>query len=151
MSKSKPRIIKDYNKLPEAVIEQIKLVYPKGFTQHLVSFTTQDGERKLGLPFETDECIYLIKMTPAAAEVIVEEDDDYDEDGILRDEIREEYHDKYEDLEYLSENANEDNEFTENDGFTIVGGAIDDLNEAADDDDDDDDDSDDTEADDDDL
>ncbi len=126
MSKSKPRIIKDYNKLPESVLEQIKLVYPKGFTQHLVSFTTKDGERKLGLPFETDEFIYLIKMSPATAEVLIEEDDDYDSDGVLRDEVREEYQDKYEDLDYLADNANADNEF----------GVLNDVFETAFDDDD---------------
>jgi len=108
---SKPRVIKDYHKLPESVLEQIKLVYPKGFTQHLVSFTTKDGEHKLGLPFETDDYYYLIKMSASTAEFLIEDDDDFDDDGILRDEIRASYQGKHEGNDFLDANANADNEY----------------------------------------
>lgn len=107
---SKPRVIKDYAKLPEIVLEQIKLAYPRGFTDHLVSFTTKDGERKLGLPFETDDFYYLIKMSKSAAELIIEDDDDFDEDGVLRDEVRNSYRSKHEELEYINSEDEEEEE-----------------------------------------
>lgn len=108
---SKPRIIKDYEKLDAEVMEQVKLVYPYGFDKHLVSFVNRDGEKKKGLPFETETHYYLIRMNESEARAIVREDDDYDDDGNLRLEVKEDYEDKYGDEEFLNElNSNEDNE-----------------------------------------
>ncbi len=108
---SKPRIVKDYEKLSEEVKEMIKLVYPMGYTNHLVHFVTRDGEKKTGLPFETEEVYYLVRMSVQKAREIIEDDDDYS-DGVLKEEVRDEYADKYEEVDYLGEfNSNEDNEF----------------------------------------
>jgi hypothetical protein len=108
---SKPRIIKDYEKLPEDVIEQIKLIYPMGFTRHLVTFTNKEGQIKKGLPFETNDFYYLIRMTEAKAEAIVEDDEDYDETGTLKKDIKALYEDKHGDEDFLDElNSNDDND-----------------------------------------
>jgi hypothetical protein len=107
---SKPRIIKDYEKLDEAIKEQIKLVYPNGFSQHLISFTNKDGLLVSALPFETDEKYYLVRMTSQEAIDIISEDDDYDDEGTLKDESREAYEDKYADLDYMPENIGEEEE-----------------------------------------
>ncbi len=107
---SKPRIIKDYEKLDEAIKEQIKLVYPNGFSQHLISFTNKDGLLVSALPFETDEKYYLVRMTSQEAIDIISEDDDYDDEGTLKDESREAYEDKYADLDYIPENVPEEEE-----------------------------------------
>lgn len=113
---SKPRIIKDYEKLSEDVLEQIKLVYPMGFTKHLVSFTNKDGEKKKGLPFETEDYVYLVRMNEAKAEAIIEEDDDYDDDGVLKTNVKEAYEEKHEDEDFLNElNSNEDNDLGDDD------------------------------------
>ena len=63
MTNSKPRIIKDYEKLDESIKEQIKLVYPNGFSQHLISFTNKDGLLVSALPFETDDKYYLVRTS----------------------------------------------------------------------------------------
>lgn len=113
---SKPKVIKDYDKLPPEVIEQIKLVYPRGFTRHLVTFFNRDGEQKKGLPFETEEYYYLIRMSEAKAEDIIEQDDDYDEDGKLKAKAKARYEDKYDDLGFLDDlNSNADNDFGDDD------------------------------------
>ncbi len=91
----KPRLITDYEKLSEAIVEQIKLEYPFGFSQNLISFTNAQGKSVKGLRFETDEKIYLIRMTEAEAVTIVDEDDDFDDEGNLKEEIKDEYEDKY--------------------------------------------------------
>ena len=91
----KPRLITDYDKLSEVIVEQIKLEYPFGFSQNLISFTNAQGKSIKGLRFETDEKIYLIRMTEAEAVTIVDEDDDFDDDGNLKEEIKDEYEDKY--------------------------------------------------------
>lgn len=110
MSKEKLRVIKDYEKLDEDIQEQIKLIYPNGFSQFLISFTNREGKLVSALPFETDDKYYLVRMTLKEAKQIIDEDEDYDDDGNLKDETREEYEDKYSDLDYISDNI-EDEDF----------------------------------------
>ena len=95
----KPRIVKDFEKLPEEIQEQIKFAYPNGFSHKLINFKNKEGKTVSALPFETNEVYYLVRMSVSEAEEIVENDDDYDDDGILTDEAREEYEDKYGDDE----------------------------------------------------
>ncbi len=108
---SKPRVVKDYEKLSDEVKEQIKLIYPRGFSQHLVSFTNRDGEKKKGLPFETEDFYYLIRMTTVKATQIIEDDDDFNDQGVLKQEALLDYTEKYEYEDTLSLNANDDNDF----------------------------------------
>jgi len=100
---SKPRVVKDYEKLDVAIQEQIKLAYPLGFQRKLIKFTNQEGKLVSALPFETEEKYYLIRMTLQEAKDLIEEDDDYDDDGTLKDSVKEEYEDKYDDLEMEDE------------------------------------------------
>jgi hypothetical protein len=93
---SKPRIVKDYHKIEEVVKQQIKLTYPDGFEEHLIKFKNKDGLNVSALPFETDEKYYLVRMTVLEAQEIIEDDDDYDDDGTLRNEVREEYEENFE-------------------------------------------------------
>ncbi|MCD6202472.1 MAG: hypothetical protein J7K46_11760 [Bacteroidales bacterium] len=107
MEKSKPRIIKDYEKLDKQIQEQIKLTYPEGFSQYLITFLNQNGKYVSALPFETDEYYYLVRMTQDEADMIVSADEDYDDEGILKNEVKEIFEDKYADLDYLSEKTGE--------------------------------------------
>ena len=108
MSNEKVRVIKDYEKLDPEIQEQIKLVYPNGFSHYLISFTNKEGKLVSALPFETDDKYYLVRMTHKEAKQIIDEDEDYDDDGNLKDETREEYEDKYSDLDYIADNIGED-------------------------------------------
>jgi hypothetical protein len=47
-------------------------------------------------------------MTVYEALAIIEDDDDYDDDGVLRDESREEYQDKYTDVEDVEDDSSYD-------------------------------------------
>lgn len=106
---SKPRVIKNYEKLDESVLEQIKLFYPEGFASHLIRFTDINGSLSSALPFETDEKYYLIRMTKTEAIDIIDDDDDYDDDGNLLNDVRDEYSDKYNDDDIdLDELSDED-------------------------------------------
>jgi hypothetical protein len=111
MKASKQRIIQDFEKVSSEIQEQIKLVYPEGFSQHLISFIDKHGKTVYALPFETDEKYYMIRMTVDRAIQIIEEDSDYDDDGILKDDIKEKYQDEYSDVDYLSENENYDEDY----------------------------------------
>lgn len=108
---SKPRVIKDFDKLDVEIQEQIKLEYPEGFEDNLIYFTNKEGKRVSALPFETEEKYYLVRMTVEEAQQIIEDDDDYDEDGNLKDEIKEEYEEKH------AEDEDVDDEST---GFDIA-------------------------------
>jgi len=100
---SKLRVIQDFEKLSKDIQEQIKLMYPNGFSQHLIQFTNKEGKLVSALPFETDEKIYLVRMTTQEAQDIIFADEDYDDDGILKEATKEEYADKYAELDYMSD------------------------------------------------
>lgn len=94
-SPNKPRVVTSFEKIGSDLQEQIKLEYPYGFSQHLISFNNKEGERISALRFETDEKIYLIKMTKIIAEQLIDDDDDYDDEGNLTEDAREAYEEKY--------------------------------------------------------
>lgn len=102
MNSNKPRVIKDYDKLDPSIQEQIKLEYPNGYSENLIYFTNKDGKRVSALPFETEDKYYLVRMTVYEAERIIEEDDDFDSSGSLKDSAREEYSSKYGDDDILA-------------------------------------------------
>jgi hypothetical protein len=108
MAIEKLRVTQDYEKLSDEYKEQIKLVYPEGYIQHLIRFRNKKGENVSSLRFETADKIYLVRMSIQEAREIVHEDSDYDNNGKLKDEARSEYEDKYSDVEYLSDNENYD-------------------------------------------
>ncbi|NQV53017.1 MAG: hypothetical protein HQ500_07525 [Flavobacteriales bacterium] len=90
MSSGKPRIAKDYDKLTEELINQIKLEYPFGFEENLISYKDAKGNKISALPFESEEVYYLVRMTKAEAQKIIEEDADYNDEGNLREDFAEE-------------------------------------------------------------
>ncbi|NOY96860.1 MAG: hypothetical protein GXO81_10920 [Chlorobi bacterium] len=109
MNQQKPRVIKDFEKLSTELQEQIKLVYPYGFSEDLISFTDRKGKLVSALPFETDEKYYLVRMTVSEALQIIEDDDDYDNDGMLKEVARNEFEGKYSEIDYIAENMGNDN------------------------------------------
>ncbi len=104
----KIRVTQDYEKLSDELKEQLKLVYPDGYSQFLIQFMNKEGKKINGLRFETDDKIYLIRMTVSEAEKIISDDDDFDESGSLKEEIKDEYEDKYSDLDYLSDDDDDE-------------------------------------------
>ena len=108
MTNNKLRVIQDFEKLSSDIQEQIKLVYPNGFSQHLIEFKNKDNETVYALPFETDEKIYMIRMTVKKAIQLIEDDSDYDDDGNLKEDVKEKYEDYHADVDYLDENENYD-------------------------------------------
>ena len=86
---NKPRIVKDFDKLSDEVLNNLKLEYPYGFDKYLIKFKNKEGKFISALPYETDEVYYLVRMTLSEANQIIQEDDDYDEDGNLTDDAAE--------------------------------------------------------------
>ena len=124
MKVNKPRVIKDYNKLEKDLQQQIKLVYADGFADHLIHFFDKNGLKITVLPFETEDKYYMLRMTENEAVQIVDEDDDFDEDGFLKTEVKQDYEDKYADMDHIADQIadDDDDDISEDDD----GGADDD-------------------------
>jgi hypothetical protein len=110
MTPNKPRVIKDYNKLDKDLQEQIKFVYAEGFAENLIHFFDKHGVKVTALPFETEDKYYMLRMTENEAVQIVDEDDDFDDDGFLKDEVKQDYEDKYADLDHVADQISEDDD-----------------------------------------
>lgn len=114
-SSSKPRVIKDFEKLEQSIQEQIKLEYPEGFEDNLIYFTNKEGKRVSALPFETDDKYYLVRMTIEEAQQIIEDDDDYDDDGNLKDDIKMEYAEKHGEEEEMEDEEDDSDPYEDPD------------------------------------
>ncbi len=133
---AKKRIIKDYHALPEEIIRQVKMAYPTGFVAHLVQYTNQEGKLVSALPFETEDTYYLIRMTAQEAKRIVSEDEDYDEEGVLRGDFADIEVDAEFDTDVEEEDDYDDGEPLDEDDHIIVTrrrGDDDESNDVADD------------------
>jgi DNA-directed RNA polymerase subunit delta len=81
---AKKRIVKDYDALTEEIVKSVKLKYPTGYEQHLITYKDKDNKIVSALPFETDDIYYLIRMTSQEARRLVKSDEDFDDEGNLR-------------------------------------------------------------------
>lgn len=108
MTTNKPKVIKDYNKLDKELQQQIKLVYADGFAENLIHFFNKDGLKITVLPFETEDKYYMLRMTENEAVQIVDDDDDFDDDGFLKNEVKQSYEDKYADLDHIADQVADD-------------------------------------------
>jgi hypothetical protein len=111
MAINKPRVIKDYNKLDKELQQQIKLLYADGFADHLIHFFDKDGIKVTVLPFETEDRYYMLRMTENEAVAIVEDDDDFDEDGFLKSEVKQEYEDKFAEMDNIADTEDDDDSY----------------------------------------
>ena len=81
MENNKLRVLLDFKKLTPELQEQVKLAYTTGMGDYLVNFTNSKGQKVVALRFETEEKIYLIRMSEEMA-VSLMEDDGADDDDI---------------------------------------------------------------------
>lgn len=84
-STNKPRVIKDFDKISEDMREQVKQKYPDGFNDYLISFTNKDGMLCCGLPFETEDRMYLLRINNEDTGKI--DDDDFFDDNTKDDDF----------------------------------------------------------------
>jgi len=106
MSTQKPRVFTSYDKLSTEIKNKLKLKYPEGFSHELINFYDKDGLNVSALIFETDEKILLIKMSQTAAEKIIFDDEDYDDDGLLKEAVKESLEEEF--MENEDEETDED-------------------------------------------
>ena len=108
MITSKPKVIKNYSKLEKHLQQQIKLIYADGFAENLIHFFDKTGMKITVLPFETEDKYYMLRMTENEAVAIIEDDDDFGDDGFLKNNVKEKYEDKFADLDHISDQLGDD-------------------------------------------
>jgi hypothetical protein len=98
---SKRRAIISYDKLSIDQKKQILRDYPDGYINHLTSIKTPTGETLDALIWETDEVIYLVKVSkvvPKSKPVAEDDDDDFDEVADIKDdEVEDDEDDDFDD------------------------------------------------------
>jgi hypothetical protein len=118
---NKTRLVKDYDKLPPELQGQIKMAYPQGFAGHLITYIDAKGKVVSALPYEVDDYYYLVRMTLEEAYDIIENDKDYDIEGVLRDDFSlgefegEEEEEEADDLNDIPDDLPEDDEDDDDD------------------------------------
>jgi DNA-directed RNA polymerase subunit delta len=81
---SKKRLVKNYDTLPEDILQAVKAKYPTGYEQHLITYRDKDNKIVSALPFETEDIYYLIRMTVQEAKRLVRDADDIEDDSLMR-------------------------------------------------------------------
>ena len=70
----KPKVVTDYSKLTPELINLFNETYPTGIAGHTVRFPNAKGEIVTAVRLETEDRIYLVKLSARAKEVLTEED-----------------------------------------------------------------------------
>ncbi|MCR5697470.1 MAG: hypothetical protein K6G73_10910 [Marinilabiliaceae bacterium] len=74
MGTPKKRVIKNFDKIDEALKELINATYPQGYAANIITYDIGGGKLMSALPLETEEISYLIKFP--IKEDVDETDDD---------------------------------------------------------------------------
>ena len=71
------RVIVDYIKIPEEILQKLVEKYPMGYkNRDIVTFTNAKGERVEAVELKTEDTIYLVKVS----QKLVDKMDDYEEE-----------------------------------------------------------------------
>ncbi len=89
---SKKRLVTSIHNLSAELLEELKAKYPLGFTDAMIRIDKPNGDFFYGVPFETEEVIYLVKIDVKIDDAPEEEDDKdyYDDDISGADELQDE-------------------------------------------------------------
>jgi hypothetical protein len=93
---SKPRVIKDFDKLDNELKQAIFDKYPYGFDKYIITFKNHKNLLVSALPFETEEVFFMVKMTRHEANEISS-----NRDQELEDDLDDELDDTLDDIEEI--------------------------------------------------
>jgi hypothetical protein len=103
----KKKVIKDYRNLPEEIREEIRLKYPQGFVNHMITFFDKDKHLVSALPHETEEISYLIKMPSS---LHLDEDDDESDESMVGLSVESQFEDLDEEKYLIQEEEEEESD-----------------------------------------
>jgi hypothetical protein len=70
----KPKVAIDYSKLSPELLDLFDETYPNGVAGHTIRFPNSKGEIVTSVRLETEDRIYLVKLSARPKEVLTEED-----------------------------------------------------------------------------
>lgn len=105
MSKTKRRVVVNFNDLAPELQEQVKIAYPAGFLDAMIRVDKPNGDFFYAVTFETEDTSYLVKIDVKIDDMSEDEDEKeyYDEDINGADDIQDDGSD-----ERADESAEED-------------------------------------------
>lgn len=112
---AKKRAIVSYDKLTAVQRKELTKSFPDGYRSFITQIKTPAGESLEALIWETEEIIYLVKITNTMTQVLDDDDDD-DEDGIEDDIIKpDDLEDEDEDEDDLPKNKSKKSSYDDED------------------------------------
>lgn len=72
---TKKRLVVSFNNLSLDLQEQVKTLYPLGYTDAMMRIDKPNGDFFFAVPFETDDTSYLVKIDVKIDEVGADDDD----------------------------------------------------------------------------
>ena len=81
---TKKRLVTSFNTLSQEQQEEVKMLYPRGFTEVMTRIEKPNGDFFYVVPYETEEVSYLVKIDVKIDEVA---DDGVDDDFFGDDEL----------------------------------------------------------------
>ncbi len=70
----KPKVVTDYQKLSPELMELFNGTFPNGIVGQTIRFPNAKGEIITAVRMETEERIYLVKLSARAKEILSDED-----------------------------------------------------------------------------
>jgi len=70
----KPKVVTDYQKLTPGLMELFNETFPQGIVGQTIRFPNAKGEIITAVRMETEERIYLVKLSARAKEILSDED-----------------------------------------------------------------------------
>ncbi len=105
--KNKLRKIVDYSNVPETILNKMAELYPNGYENNIVKFPNAKGEMISAVRVETEDTIYLIKVSSQLKQMF----DDVDIDELdLSNEVDDNNSDDEEEDQYSKDKPEEDYE-----------------------------------------
>lgn len=86
------RVIVDYIKIPEDILQKLVEKYPNGYNNRdIVAFTNAKGERVEAVELRTDDTCYLVKVSQKLEDKM--DDFEFDDDDDLEDNLSDDLED----------------------------------------------------------
>lgn len=104
----KPKVVTDYSKLTPELINLFNETYPTGIAGQTIRFPNAKGEIVTAVRLETEDRIYLVKLSARAKEVLTEEDLDELVRPLGKDADAEDSEEEQEEESSKSEDSDED-------------------------------------------
>ena len=98
---AKKRLVVSFNNMAPELQEEVRKLYPYGYTEAMMRIDKPNGDFFYAVPFETEAVSYLVKIDVKIDDHIEEEDRDYYDDDLKGADELADQNDEDEDIDNL--------------------------------------------------